>query len=120
VDRPLDWMDLARLFEPEAEERADVSAALRKGFLRLKEPLRSPVPPPFLSPRRIFLSWETTKKSVLDENLCTCRNEHLEAFAHERPGGKGGPQAPEPAWRYGLPACSGLLSTTMGAATRRG
>jgi len=47
VDRPLDWMDLARLFEPEAEERADVSAALRKGFLRLKEPLRSPVPPRF-------------------------------------------------------------------------
>jgi hypothetical protein len=47
VDRWLDWMDLARLFEPEAEARAGVYAALRKRFLRSKEPLRSPVPPRF-------------------------------------------------------------------------
>jgi hypothetical protein len=57
----LDWMDPARIFEPEAEERARVSAAMRKRFLRLKAPLRSPVPPPFLSSRRIFLSFEATK-----------------------------------------------------------
>ena len=54
-------MDPARIFEPEAEERARVSAAMRKRFLRLKAPLRSPVPPPFLSPRRIFLSFGGNK-----------------------------------------------------------
>ena len=61
VDRPLDGMDLARISEPEAEERARVSAALRERFPRLKEPLRSPVPPPVVRPQRIFLSWEATK-----------------------------------------------------------
>jgi len=35
-----------RILEPEAQARARVSAALRKRFQRLKEPRRSPVPPP--------------------------------------------------------------------------
>ena len=45
---------LARLFEPEAEARARVSAALRQCFQPRKAPRRSPVPPPLLSPQRIF------------------------------------------------------------------
>jgi DNA-directed RNA polymerase specialized sigma24 family protein len=44
VDKQMDWADIARIFEPEAEDLARVSAALRKRFQRLKEHLRAQVP----------------------------------------------------------------------------
>jgi hypothetical protein len=46
VNRPLDQVGLARIFEPEVKERAGVSAALRKRFQPLKAQLRSQVPCP--------------------------------------------------------------------------
>jgi hypothetical protein len=74
-------VDLARLFEPKAQARARVSEALRQRFQPLKAPRRSTVPPPLLSPRRIF-NHGRQQKPVPDENLCAYRSIHLGALAH--------------------------------------
>lgn len=45
VDRQMDWVDIARVFEPDAENLGRVAATLRKRFQRVKDHLRAQVPP---------------------------------------------------------------------------
>ncbi|HEX5747432.1 MAG TPA: sigma-70 family RNA polymerase sigma factor [Archangium sp.] len=49
IDRRMEWVDIARVLLPEAEEPERAAAAVRKRFQRLKERLRArmtPAPPP--------------------------------------------------------------------------
>lgn len=45
IDRQLEWVDIARIFEPEAADPRRAATALRKRFQRLKERLRAQMAP---------------------------------------------------------------------------
>ncbi len=85
VNRPLDQVGLARIFEPEVKERAGVPAALRKRFQPLKAQLRSQVP----RIRCNALGAPVTVRNENyepDESLSTSAATTSRALAHENQG----------------------------------
>jgi len=71
----LDWMDPARIFEPEAEERAGGGRRTAQALPAAQGAAALPGATPVSAPRRILLSLEAIKNPYLTKNLCTCRNE---------------------------------------------